>query len=183
MFKRKKKSSADIIQDETLKSLRKIIKGYEHYKEKDVRKSTDEALRAYFYDRMVELSDIYSKVHGQLLSAQILSAWQASNYIQKELQDLRKYLSDDVYRHSTFFEANDVTSIIEISIIYILESETLLTIENCKSLSEKIYEDLVNVNMLEVEKEILQLQRAIREISNNIKDRGELIASFELVGV
>lgn len=183
MFKRKKKSRTDIQTSETLVSIQNTIKGYSHYTDKRGRTETDKLLRTYLYNNLTELYDLYSKVHHQLMQAQILSAWQASNQIMTSIKELRTFLTQDVYRHSTFFEAKDISTIIEISVVYILESEIILSINSLQKLSSTIYENLINVDMLDIEKNILRFQKNMNEVSVAIRDRAELIASFELVGV
>ena len=183
MFKRKKKSRTDIQTSDTLRSIQDTIKGYSQYEGKKERTETDKLLRTYLYNNLTELYDLYSNVHQQLMQAQILSAWQASNQIMSSIQELRTFLTQDVYRHSTFFDANDISTIIEISVVYILESEIILSINSLKKLSATIFDKLINVEMLDIEKNILQFQKDMNEVSVAIKDRAELIASFELVGV
>ncbi len=171
------------MQNSTHKSLIKTIDGYEGYEGKNERKNTDEALRVYLHSIITDLYDEFSKVANQLMQAQILSAWQAANIIMKEIQSLRSFLSEDKYRHSTFFDANDVSSIIEISVIYIIESEIILTINASKDIAIQIYDDIININMENVEKNVMKLKRNIDGFSRSIRDRAELIASFEIVGI
>lgn len=182
VFKRKNKGGKDSISNSTLRSLRDTIKGYSRYDVKADRKNTDEALRTYLHAGITELYDEFSQVANQLMRSQILSAWQAGNLILKELQGLRGFLVADVYRHSTFFDAIDVSSIIEISVIYIIESEIILTIDACKILARKINEEIANVMLENVEKDVMALKKNIDGFSRAIRDRAELIASFELVG-
>ena len=70
----------------------------------------------------------------------------------------------------------------EISVIYILESEVILTLEQLSDLIERIYQGLINIEMSDIEKDILLVRRNVKQVTSAIKDRAELISSYELVG-
>lgn len=169
--------------NETLKSLRKTVEGYVGYNDVRNRKQTDEAIRKFFYERVLELINEYSKVQNQLMQSQMLSTWHASNEILSMLNELRTLLTTDVYRHSTFFETPDVSDSLELTVIYVLESETILEIRDIKDDTTKIYNKLIDIDLLDIEKEVFRVKNQIEEVKATISDRAELIASFELVGI
>jgi len=181
MFKRKQKKFTSGESD-TLKSLKNTIKNYAGYDDVKDRSQTDRALRNYLYDLILDLINAYSTVKNQLMQGQLLSTWAASNQILNMLNVLRSLLTSDVYRHSTFFETPDVSENIEISVLYLLESETILefraTMEDVQNVSKK----LEALDLFDIEKDIFKIKNNIEEINTTISDRAELIASFEIVG-
>jgi hypothetical protein len=181
MFRKKQKKFTGG-ESETLKSLRNTIKDYAGYDDVRDRATTDKALRNYLYDLMLDLINSYSTVQNQLMQGQLLSTWSASNQILTKLNDLRTLLTSDVYRHSTFFETPDVSENIEISVLYLLESETILEIRSTKEDITKVSEKLTALDLFDIEKDIFSIKSNIEEISTTISDRAELIASFEIVG-
>lgn len=181
MFGRKKKSADS--SNETLNSLRKEIHNYSDYDDVKNRDKTDRALRKYLYDIILELIDAYTAVQNHLMQGQLLSTWSASNQILTLLNELRTLLTSDVYRHSTFFETPDVSENIEISIIYLLESETILSLRAVLEKMKATAEKLANLDLYDIEKDIYSIKSEIDEIHQTISDRAELIASFEIVGL
>ncbi|MHA2027883.1 MAG: hypothetical protein ACW99A_12165 [Candidatus Kariarchaeaceae archaeon] len=181
MFKRKQKKFTGG-ESETLKSLRNNIKEYTGYDDVKNRTTTDKALRNYLYDLMLDLINSYSTVKNQLMQGQLLSTWSASNQILTMLNDLRTLLTSDVYRHSTFFETPDVSENIEISVLYLLESETILEIRSIKEDIAKVSEKLTALDLFDIEKDIFSIKSNLEEVRTIISDRAELIASFEIVG-
>ena len=181
MFRKKPKKFTGR-ESETLKSLKNYIKEYVGYDDVNDRTKSDKALRTHLYNFILELIDSYSVVQNQLMQGQLLSTWPASNQILNMLNSLRTLLTSDVYRHSTFFETPDISENIEISVLYLLESETILEIrqirENVKLISKKL-EDL---DLLDIENDIFKVQSDIEAVQTTISDRAELIASFEIVG-
>ncbi|MHA2276292.1 MAG: hypothetical protein ACXAC2_11015, partial [Candidatus Kariarchaeaceae archaeon] len=134
------------------------------------------------YDLMLDLINSYSTVKNQLMQGQLLSTWSASNQILTMLNDLRTLLTSDVYRHSTFFETPDVSENIEISVLYLLESETILEIRSIKEDIAKVSEKLTALDLFDIEKDIFSIKSNLEEVRTIISDRAELIASFEIVG-
>jgi hypothetical protein len=131
---------------------------------------------------MLDLINSYSTVKNQLMQGQLLSTWSASNQILTMLNDLRTLLTSDVYRHSTFFETPDVSENIEISVLYLLESETILEIRSIKEDIAKVSEKLTALDLFDIEKDIFSIKSNLEEVRTIISDRAELIASFEIVG-
>ncbi|MHA2503611.1 MAG: hypothetical protein ACXAE3_12160 [Candidatus Kariarchaeaceae archaeon] len=154
--------------------------GYEDVK---VRKATDEGIRKYWYDQTLLLIDEYSKVQNQLMQGQLLSTWPASNAILTMLNDLRTVLSTDKYRHSTFFETPDVSDSLDLEVIYVLESETILQLRDILDDIHKMSAKLRDLELLDIEKDVFAVKEYIEEVKTTITDRAELIASFELVGI
>ena len=181
MFKRKQKKFTGG-ESETLKSLKNTIKDYEGYDNVKDRSRSDRALRNYLYDMILELINSYSIVQNQLMQGQLLSTWSASNQILTMLNDLRTLLTSDVYRHSTFFETPDISENIEISVLYLLESETILEFRSTKEDIHNASEKLTALDLLNIERDIYKIKSNIEEINTTISDRAELIASFEIVG-
>ena len=181
MFKRKSKQGVG--ESETLKSLRNTMKGYIGYNEVRERGPTDKALRNYLYSLVLNMIDKYSQVQNQLMQGQLLSTWSSSNQILTMLTDLRNFLSSDVYRHSTFFETPNIFDNIEVSILYLLESETILEMRSLIDLMEKTAERLKNLDLTDIEQNILAIRDSVIEVKTTITDRAELIASFEIVGL
>lgn len=181
MFKRKQKKFTGG-ESETLKSLKNTIKDYEGYDNVKDRSQSDRALRNYLYDMILELINSYSIVQNQLMQGQLLSTWSASNQILTMLNDLRTLLTSDVYRHSTFFETPDISENIEISVLYLLESETILEFRSTKEDIQNASEKLEALDLLNIERDIYKIKSNIEEINTTISDRAELIASFEIVG-
>jgi hypothetical protein len=99
------------------------------------------------------------------------------------LNELRNLLTSDVYRHSTFFETPDVSDNLDLSVIYLLESETILSIQSTKDEMVSVLNKLEALELFEIEKDIFQIKQHIEEIKIIISDRAELIASFEIVGI
>ncbi|MCE7733439.1 MAG: hypothetical protein GPJ54_01085 [Candidatus Heimdallarchaeota archaeon] len=181
MFKRKQKKFTGS-ESETLKSLKNTIKEYAGYDNVKDRSQSDRALRNYLYDMILDLINAYSNVQNQLMQGQLLSTWSASNQILTMLNDLRTLLTSDVYRHSTFFETPDISENIEISVLYLLESETILEFRSTKDDIQKVSEKLEALDLLDIERDIYRIKSNIEEINTTISDRAELIASFEIVG-
>ncbi|MHA2251559.1 MAG: hypothetical protein ACXAD7_14440 [Candidatus Kariarchaeaceae archaeon] len=184
MFKRlrgqKVKATTD---NETQNSLRKTIEDYIGYDDVKDRAKTDKGLRNFLYTILLDLIDTYSIVQNQLMQAQLLSTWSASNAILAMLNELRNLLTTDVYRHSTFFETPNVSENLEISVLYLLESETILTIKDVKENMLKVSQKLTDLDLFEIERDIFVIRDNIEEVKLTISDRAELIASFEIVGI
>ncbi len=184
MFKRfKSKKESVKIEDDTLRSLRKTIDEYLGYDNVRERGQTDKALRNYLYNLILEMINTYSTIQTQLMQSQLLSTWTASNAIIAMLNELRSLLITDVYRHSTFFETPIVSENLEISVLYLLESETILTITDIKEKMESVIQKLEALELFEIERDIFQIKSNLEEVSLTISDRAELIASFEIVGI
>lgn len=183
MFKKRNSSKAKYSEttDETLKSLRKAINGYVDYETLSARRQTDQVFRRYLVDLTLELRSIYSSIQNQLMQGQILSAWSASNQILKFLDETKKILVEDVYRHSTFFDTPDVSANLEISVLYILESETILELNSIKENMNRVIQRLQNLDLLDIEKDIYKIKTDISEVYQTISDRAELIASYEII--
>ena len=181
MFKRKQKKFTGG-ESETLKSLRNTIKDYTGYDDVKDRSPSDRALRNYLYDLILDLINSYSNVQNQLMQGQLLSTWSSSNQILTMLNTLRTLLTSDVYRHSTFFETPDISENIEISVLYLLESETILEMRSTKKDIQTVSEKLIALDLFDIEKDILKIKSNIEEVNQTIADRAELIASFEIVG-
>lgn len=181
MFKRKQKKFTGG-ESETLKSLRNTIKDYMGYDNVKDRSKSDRALRNYLYDMILDLINSYSIVQNQLMQGQLLSTWPASNQILTMLNELRTLLTSDVYRHSTFFETPDISENIEISVLYLLESETILEFRSTKEDIQNASRKLESLDLSNIERDIYKIKSNIEEISTTISDRAELIASFEIVG-
>ena len=131
---------------------------------------------------ILELINSYSVVKNQLMQGQLLSTWPASNQILTMLSDLRTLLTSDVYRHSTFFETPNISDNIEISVLYLLESETILEIRSIKENVAEISKKLEDLDLLNIENEIFKIKSDVEAVNTTISDRAELIASFEIVG-
>ena len=116
------------------------------------------------------------------MQGQLLSTWAASNQILTMLNVLRSLLTSDVYRHSTFFETPDISENIEISVLYLLESETILEFRATKEDIQNVSKKLEALDLFDIEKDIFKIKSNIEEINTTISDRAELIASFEIVG-
>ncbi|MHA2090470.1 MAG: hypothetical protein ACW98K_06385 [Candidatus Kariarchaeaceae archaeon] len=184
MFKRFRGSKLPSFTDnETLKALRKTIDSYIGYDDVNDRAQSDKSLRNLLYGYVLDLIDTYSLVQNQLMQGQLLSTWSASNAILAMLNDLRNLLTSDVYRHSTFFETPDVSDNLDLSVIYLLESETILSIQSTKDEMVSVLNKLEALELFEIEKDIFQIKQHIEEIKIIISDRAELIASFEIVGI
>jgi len=167
----------------TLQSLRTTIDNYIGYENVKNRKQTDQGIRKYWYDLVLQILDNYSKVQNELMKGQLLSTWPASNAIINNLKELRTLLSSDVYRHSTFFETPDVSDSLDIEVIYVLESETILEMRDILGEIEKVKKKLDEMELLDIEKDVFRIKDMVDEVNTTISDRAELIASFELVGI
>lgn len=181
MFRRKQKKFTGR-ESETLKSLKNEINEYVGYDNVNDRSKSDNALRNYLYNIILELIDSYSVVQNQLMQGQLLSTWPASNQILNMFNNLRTLLTSDVYRHSTFFETPDISENIEISVLYLLESETILEMRQIKENVSLISKKLEDLDLLNIENDIFQIKNDVDAVNSTISDRAELIASFEIVG-
>ncbi|OLS28813.1 MAG: hypothetical protein HeimC2_04140 [Candidatus Heimdallarchaeota archaeon LC_2] len=181
MFRKKQKKFSGR-ESETLKSLKNTLDGYEGYDNVKDRTKSDRALRTYLLNLMLDLIDSFSMVKNQLMQGQLLSTWPASNQVLTMLNDLRTLLTSDVYRHSTFFETPNISDNIEISVLYLLESETILEIRSIKENISTVSKKLEALDLLNIENEIFKIKSDIEAVNTTISDRAELIASFEIVG-
>ena len=84
---------------------------------------------------------------------------------------------------STFFETPDVSEHLEISVLYLLESETILEMRSVKEKMDATTEKLQNLDLMDIEHDILNIKATIESVHLTISDRAELIASFEIVGL
>ncbi|MDH5401033.1 MAG: hypothetical protein OEY49_00970 [Candidatus Heimdallarchaeota archaeon] len=183
MFKKFKSSkSLPATDNQTLNGLRRAIPNYIGYDGLKERKSSDNAYRSFLYDKVIKLVDGYSAVQTHLMRNQLLSTWSISNEILNMLTQMRNILSTDVYRHSTFFDTANVSDILDLSVIYVLESETIVTSSEVVDKVQIINDKLSNLELQNIEQDILATKSDIKEIYTIISDRAELIASFELVG-
>lgn len=192
IFRRRKKSDVKSFESENHQALMSLIKGYKSYSNVKVRQETDKALRNHLYEKVISLQHKFTETNTFLMEKQYVRTWKAVNDIKTSFDDIKKILlakNTDVYRHSTFFETPDVSEWIDVPVIYIIETEMILTIEDTDRLLDQI-KNLISGNtnievadvIPSVEKLILEIAKAVSDLYGMIWERAELIASFEIVG-
>ena len=178
---RKKKSPMKKAASQSLNELRSFIDEYVDYEDQSDRTKTDKAVRHHLINQVLGLITEFSKIQNSLMKGQMLSTWSISNSIGETLKKLRGVLSVDVYRHSTFFESNDVSVLLELSVLYTLEHECILQLNKLKKDMQETNQRLENLDMFDMEGDIVGMRKAIRAVYKDLSDRAELIASFEIV--
>lgn len=162
------------------------VKGYVSYETPEERLKTDQAFKEFLYTQLLDLIDIFSRIKGYLLQLQILSTWHASEQITKRLQEMKWILTasnDEVYRHSTFFDSPKVEEWIDINVLYIIESEMILVAEDIKNHMKTVLERFEREETAQIEKEIMIIQKNVNELATSLKERAELLASFEIMAL
>ncbi len=183
-FRRKKKQRG--YTSEIHKSMVQKIKGYVSYETPEERLKTDQAFREFLYLQLLNISDLFSRIKGYLLQLQILSTWHASEQISKQLQEMKWLLTapkEEVYRHSTFFDSPKVKEWIDINVLYIIESEMILVSEDIKKHMRTVLERFEGEETALIEKEIMIIHKNVNELATSLKERAELLASFEIMAL
>ncbi len=181
-FKRKKKE----IQPSSIahNSLIKIIPNYRGYEILNNRKITDEAIRGYFASLILDLKNKFTKINTILLTRKMLNVWNLSSVVLKKLEEINVLMTasmDDVYGHSTFFDSEKIEDWIEVSVFYVLETESLSFINQIQQQIDEVLEYLQHDKIFSIEKSLLDLKKNIDEVYYLLHDRAELISSFEIM--
>lgn len=162
------------------------VKGYQSYETPEERKKTDQAFREFMYLQLLDMIDLFSRIKNYLLQLQILSTWHASEQISRQLKEMKWLLTapkDDVYRHSTFFDSPIIEEWIDINVLYIIESEMILVAEETKNHMKEVLSRFEKEETALIEKEIMLIQKNVNELATSLKERAELLASFEIMAL
>lgn len=183
--RKSKKTDYELLGDsETHKSLINTISGYKSYEDVKKRYETDQAIRKFLYNKVINLTDTFSKINTYLMQNQMLATWKAANDIKNKLDELQVKLlapNADIYRHSTFFDTPDVSEWLDIPVIYVIESEMIVLTADLKKEMEMTLSELSNRNLDEIANLVGKIRADVSELYTMIMDRAELFASFEIV--
>lgn len=186
LFRKKNKSKKKQYSSEIHKSLNQKVKGYESYDSPEERKKTDLAFREYLYEQVIEMVKYFAQIKDYLIRLQILSTWSAAESITKNLNRMKYLLTaknDEVYRHSTFFDSPKISEWIEISVLYIIESEMILIADEILRQMKDMLEGFQKEEAMQIELKIMEIEKGVRELTSSLNERAELIASFEIMAL
>ncbi len=180
LFKRKKQEEF-METSEVIKDIKRKIPEYKGYRDLEDRLETDKQFRSYIVKQLKDISNDFAEIVGKLIEVRMLNAWGTCDKILKEIKEIEKKVRAPDYRHTTFFE-NPRLEGLDISVIYILESEAFKILDDIKVIGEEILGYLREANYENIDQLISQVFQLTNNLIKLLNDRIELIASFEIIG-
>ncbi len=180
LFKRKKET-AFAESSAVIKDLRKIIPNYQGYENVEDRLETDKLFRSHIVAKLRNISNIFAEIVGKLIEMRMLNAWGVCDRALRELKEIEAKVREPDYKHTTFFD-NPTLEGLDVSVLYLLESEAFALLEDMKVLTEDTLGRLREANFENIDQLVARLVQLANSLVQLLGDRIELIASFEIIG-
>ena len=180
IFKRKKQQTF-AEGSEVIKEIRKYISEYKGYDDVNYRLESDKMFRSGLVKKLRKISNNFAEIVGKLIEMRLLNAWGLCEKALKELKDVESKLTNPDYRHTTFFDNPNLEGL-DITVIYVLETEAFTLLDDMEVLTEEIMGKLREASFDEIDQLVSRLVQLASSLVKLLTDRIELIASFEIIG-